>query len=70
MLEREILGFRENHLTYKKRQMRLRARLGRHYEEVYRTLEILLCSDGTNCQELSLSVDGGLEKHGTSDKCV
>jgi len=53
MLEREILGFQENHLTYKERQMRLRAKLGKRYEEVYRGLEVLLCSDGTDCQELA-----------------
>ncbi len=53
MLERENLGFRENHLTYKERQMRLRAKLGKRYEEVYKALEILLCSDGTDCQELA-----------------
>jgi ppGpp synthetase/RelA/SpoT-type nucleotidyltranferase len=53
MLERENLGFRENHLTYKERQMRLRAKLGKRYEEVYRALEILLCSEGTDCQELA-----------------
>src|SRR4030042_1174959 len=53
MLEREILGFQENHLTYKERQLRLRAKLGKRYEEVYKALEILLCSDGTDCQELA-----------------
>ena len=53
MLERENLGFRENHLTYKERQMRLRAKLGKQYQEVYKALEILLCSDGTDCQELA-----------------
>jgi len=53
MLERENLGFRENHLTYKERQMRLRTQLGKRYEEVYKALEILLCSDGTDCQELT-----------------
>ena len=53
MLERENLGFRENHLTYKERQMRLRAKLGKRYEEVYKALEILFCSDGTDCQELA-----------------
>jgi len=53
MLERETLGFRENHLTYKERQMRLRAKLGKRYEEVYKALEILLCSEGTDCQELT-----------------
>ena len=53
MLERETIGFRENHLTYKERQMRLRAKLGMPYEEVYKALEILLCSDGTYCQELA-----------------
>ncbi len=53
MLEQENLGFRENHLTYKERQMRLRAQLGKRYEEVYKALEILLCSDGTYCQELA-----------------
>jgi len=53
MLERENLGFRENHLTYKERQMRLRTQLGKRYEEVYQALEILLCSDGTDCQELT-----------------
>ena len=53
MLERETLGFRENHLTYKERQMRLRAKLGKRYEEVYKALEILFCSDGTDCQELA-----------------
>ncbi len=53
MLERENLGFPENHLTYKERQMRLRARLGKRYEEVYKTLEILFCSDGTDCQKLA-----------------
>ncbi|MGQ9638311.1 MAG: hypothetical protein ACUVT6_11040 [Thermodesulfobacteriota bacterium] len=52
MLERENLGFRDNHLTYKERQMRLRAKLGKRYEEVYKALEILLCSDGTECQEV------------------
>jgi hypothetical protein len=52
MLERENIGFRENHLTYKERQMRLRAQLGKQYEEVYKALEILFCSDGTDCQEL------------------
>jgi len=50
MLERENIGFRENHLTYKERQMHLRAQLGKRYEEIYRTLEILFCSDGTDCQ--------------------
>ena len=54
MLKRENIGFRENHLTYKERQMRLRAQLGKQYEQVYRALEILLCSDGTDCQELAL----------------
>jgi ppGpp synthetase/RelA/SpoT-type nucleotidyltranferase len=53
MLERENLGFLENHLTYKERQMRLRAKLGKRYEEVYKVLEILLCSEGTDCQELT-----------------
>jgi ppGpp synthetase/RelA/SpoT-type nucleotidyltranferase len=53
MLGRENLGFRENHLTYKERQMRLRAKLGKRYEEVYRALEILFCSEGTDCQELA-----------------
>jgi len=53
MFERENLGFRENHLTYKERQMCLRAQLGKRYEEVYKALEILLCSDGTYCQELA-----------------
>jgi ppGpp synthetase/RelA/SpoT-type nucleotidyltranferase len=53
MLARENIGFRENHLTYKERQMRLRAKLGKRYEEVYKALEILLCSDGTYCQELA-----------------
>jgi len=53
MLERENLGFRENHLTYKERQMRLRGKLGKRYEEVYKALEILLCSEGTDCQELA-----------------
>lgn len=53
MLERENLGFRENHLTYKERQMRLRAQLGKRYEEIYKALEILLCSDGSYCQELA-----------------
>ena len=53
MLERETLGFRQNHLTYKERQMGLRAKLGKRYEEVYKALEILLCSDGTACQELA-----------------
>ncbi len=55
MLERENQGFTENHLTYKERQMRLRAQLGKGYEEIYKALEILLCSDGTNCQRLSLN---------------
>lgn len=54
MLERENLGFRQKHLTYKERQMRMRAKLGKRYEEVYKALEILLCSDGTDCQELAL----------------
>jgi ppGpp synthetase/RelA/SpoT-type nucleotidyltranferase len=53
MLERENIGFRENHLTYKERQMLLRAQLGNRYEEVYKALEILFCSDGTYCQELA-----------------
>jgi ppGpp synthetase/RelA/SpoT-type nucleotidyltranferase len=53
MLERETIGFRENHLTYKERQMRLRVKLGKRYGEVYKALEILLCSDGTDCQELA-----------------
>jgi ppGpp synthetase/RelA/SpoT-type nucleotidyltranferase len=53
MLERENLGFRENHLTYKEKQMRLRAKIGKRYEEVYKALEILLCSEGTDCQELT-----------------
>jgi ppGpp synthetase/RelA/SpoT-type nucleotidyltranferase len=75
MLERENLGFRENHLTYKERQMRLRARLGRRYEEIHNALEILLCSNGTSCKGLRLnnkgideepeenSADEGLSKH-------
>ncbi len=54
MLERENQGFTENHLTYKERQMRLRTKLGNRYEEVYKALEILLCSDGTDCQDLAL----------------
>jgi ppGpp synthetase/RelA/SpoT-type nucleotidyltranferase len=58
MLERETLGFRENHLTYKERQMRLRAQLGKRYEEVYKALEILLCSDGTTCRGLRLNNKG------------
>jgi len=53
MLERENIGFRENHLTYKERQMRLRAQLGKRYEEVYKALVILFCSEGTDCQELA-----------------
>jgi hypothetical protein len=53
MFERENIGFRENHLTYKERQLRLRTKLGKRYEEVYKALEILLCSDGTYCQELA-----------------
>ena len=53
MLKRENLGFRENHLTYKERQMCLRAKIGKRYEEVYKALEILLCSEGTDCQELA-----------------
>jgi len=58
MLERENLGFRENHLTYKERQMRLRAKLGEGYEEVYKTLEILFCSNGTSCKGLRLNNKG------------
>ncbi len=54
MLERENIGFRENHLTYKERQMRLRTKLGNRYAEVYKALEILLCSDGTECQDLAI----------------
>jgi len=61
MLERENLGFQENHLTYKERQMRLRTGLGKRYEEVYKALEILLCSNGTNCQEVSF--ENGLDSH-------
>jgi len=53
MFQRENLGFRENHLTYKERQMRLRAQLGKRYEEVYKALEILFCSNGTTCKGLS-----------------
>jgi len=53
MFQRENLGFRENHLTYKERQMRLRGKLGKRYEDVYRTLEILFCCAGTDCQGLS-----------------
>jgi ppGpp synthetase/RelA/SpoT-type nucleotidyltranferase len=58
MLERETLGFRENHLTYKERQMRLRAKLGKRYEEVYKALEILFCSNGTSCKGLRLNNKG------------
>jgi len=54
MFKRENIGFRENHLTYKERQMGLRAKLGKQYQEVYKALEILLCSDGTYCQELAV----------------
>jgi ppGpp synthetase/RelA/SpoT-type nucleotidyltranferase len=58
MLERETIGFRENHLTYKERQMRLRVKLGDRYEGVYKTLEILLCSNGTSCKGLRLNNKG------------
>jgi len=54
MFKRENIGFRENHLTYKERQMGLRAKLGKQYQEVYKALQILLCSDGTYCQELAV----------------
>lgn len=73
MLERENIGFRENHQTYKERQMRLRARLGRRYEEVHKALEMLFCSDGTNCQGLRLGANGidvEVEKNGTSEECL
>lgn len=53
MLERETIGFQENHLTYKEKQMRLRAGLGAQYEKVFKALEILLCSDGTDCREVA-----------------
>jgi len=58
MLERENLGFLENHLTYKERQMRLRAKLGKRYEEVYKALDILFCSNGTTCKGLRLNYKG------------
>jgi ppGpp synthetase/RelA/SpoT-type nucleotidyltranferase len=58
MLERENLGFRENHLTYKERQMRLRGKLGKRYEEGYKALEILFCSNGTSCKGLRLNNKG------------
>jgi ppGpp synthetase/RelA/SpoT-type nucleotidyltranferase len=58
MLERENIGFRENHLTYKERQMRLRAQLGKQYEEVYKALEILFCSNGTTCKGLRFNYKG------------
>jgi hypothetical protein len=57
MFEWENIGFQENHLTYKERQMRLRARLGKQYGEIRNALEILLCSNGTNCEELGLTKD-------------
>lgn len=70
MLERETLGFRENHQTYKERQMRLRARLGKQYEEVHKILEVLFCSDGTNCQELRLNTHGVKGETDTKDATV
>jgi ppGpp synthetase/RelA/SpoT-type nucleotidyltranferase len=62
MFQRENLGFRGNHLTYKERQMRLRAQLGKRYEEVYKALEILFCSNGTTCKGLRLNYGGIGEK--------
>ena len=54
MLERETLGFRENHSTYKEKQLRMRAQLGNRYMNVYNTLQVLLCSSGTYCRDLAV----------------
>lgn len=54
MLERETLGFRENHHTYKEKQLRMRAQLGNRYMNVYNTLQVLLCSRGTYCRDLAV----------------
>ena len=62
MFERENVAFRENHLTYKERQMRLRARLGKRYEELQKALEMLLCSDGTSSKGIRLNSRGIVEE--------
>ena len=62
VLERENMGFRENHLTYKERQMRLRARLGKRYEELQKALEMLLCSNGTISKGMMLNSKGIAEE--------
>lgn len=54
MLERETLGLRENHQTYKEKQLRMRAKLGKRYIKVYNTLQVLLCSSGTYCRDLAV----------------
>ena len=62
MFELENMGFGENHLTYKERQMRLRARLGKRYEELQKTLEMLLCSNGTSSKGIMLNSKGIAEE--------
>jgi hypothetical protein len=71
MFERENIGFRENHLTYKERQMRLRARLGERYEELQKALEILLCLNGPSSKGIRLNhngIDEEPEENGTEEE--
>jgi len=63
MFEGENKGFRENHLTYKERQMRMRARLGKRYEELQQALEKLLGSDGNGSQGIRMGCHGIEEEH-------